>query len=175
MSTSVNLFFVLFCFVLFCFSTLQLFPFICISTGSNVRKIANPTIGKIYNLFWYRKTVWTCLYIKQLYSKYVYIAVRENWHVFTEAQFILNFQVYNILRIQINVIEKKENSVQNRHQNVVFSCAYATMKQNVRLFSAFKGAYPGLLPETNSKILHANCISNTPSAFFFFRYVFKGS
>ena len=51
---------------------------------------------------------------------------------------------------------------------LIFSCAYATMKPKVtlKLFSAFKGAYPGFLPETNFKILHVNCISNTHSTFF---------
>ena len=46
------------------------------------------------------------------------------------------------------------------------------LKQKVtpRLFSAFKGAYPGLLPglvpEPNFKISRANYILNTPSTFF---------
>ena len=81
-----------------------------IKYGFQYKKFANPTIGKLYNLFWYRKTVWICLNIKQLYSRCVYIAFRENLHVSTEAQLKLNnFQVYKILCIQINVIEKKEN------------------------------------------------------------------
>ena len=58
--------------------------------GLQYKKIAIPTIGKIYNLFCYWKTVWTCLYIKHLYSRYVYIAFRQNWHVSTEAKLILN-------------------------------------------------------------------------------------
>ena len=44
------------------------------------------------------------------------------------------------MRIQINVMEKKHYSVQNRSQNI-FSCAYATMKPKVTLtlfFYAFR-------------------------------------
>ena len=42
-------------------------------------------------------------------NRYVYIAFRENWHVSTEAQLILNkFQVYKILHIPIAVIEKRK-------------------------------------------------------------------
>ena len=50
----------------------------------------------------------------------------------------------------------------------IFSSAYATMgpKVTLRLLSAFQGVYPGLLPETNFRSLHANCISHTPSIFF---------
>ena len=80
-----------------------------------------------------------------------------------EAQLILNkFQVYKILRIQINSIVKKENNVQNRNQNVYF---LMLIQVALRLLSAFKGAYPGLLPETNFKSLHTICISNTPTFF----------
>ena len=80
------------------------------------------------------------MYTKQLNSRYTHITFRENWHVSTEAQLILNkFQVHKILRIQINVVEKKENNVQNR--TFIFSCAYATMKPIVTLrqLSTFKG------------------------------------
>ena len=84
------------------------------------------------------------------------------------AQLILNkFQVYKILCIQIKVTEKKENNAKNRNQNVYFHIAFATVKQKMtlRLFSPFKGEYLCLLPETNFKISHANCISNTPIIF----------
>ena len=38
-----------------------------------------------------------------------------------EGQLILNkFQVYKLLGIGINIVEKKENNVQNRNQNVYF-------------------------------------------------------
>ena len=50
---------------------------------------ANHGIGKIYDLFRYRKKAWTCLCIKQLYSRYAYIAFRENLHVAMEAQLVL--------------------------------------------------------------------------------------
>ena len=50
-----------------------------------------PRIENIYDLFRYtRKKAFTYLYIKQLYSRYAYIAFRENWHVSMEAQLILN-------------------------------------------------------------------------------------
>ena len=51
---------------------------------------------------------------------------------------------------------------------LIFSCAYATIKQKgtLRVFSVFKGAYPGLLPEPNFKASNANCISITPSTVF---------
>ena len=65
---------------------------------------------------------------------------------------ILNkFQVYKILRIQINVVERKENNVQTETGMFIFSFTYAIMKQKVtlKLFPSFKGAYPGLLPEIN--------------------------
>ena len=83
---------------------------------------------------------------------------------------ILNkFQVYKILCIQINFIEKKEIIFKTETIMFIFSCAYATLKQKVtlRLFSVFKGTYPGLLPGTNFNILHANGISNTPSTISF--------
>ena len=50
----------------------------------------------------------------------------------------------------------------------ISSCPDATMKpkKTLWLFSAFKGGYPGLLPETNFKSLYTNCISSTPSTFF---------
>ena len=38
-------------------------------------------------------------------------------------------------------------------------------KVTLRQFSAFQGVYPSLLPETNIKSLHANCIPNTPTCF----------
>ena len=41
-----------------------------------------------------------------------------------------------------------------------------TQKVTLRLFSAFKGAYPDLLPEYKFKISHANCILNTDTFFF---------
>ena len=51
----------------------------------------------------------------QLISRYVYIALRENLYVSTEVQMILDkVQVYEIFRIQINVIEKNENIAQYR-------------------------------------------------------------
>ena len=71
-----------------------------------------------------------------------------------EAQLILNkFQVYKTLIIQIKFIEKKETMLKTESRMFVFSCAYATMtpKVTLRLFSAFQGVYPGLLPETNFK------------------------
>ena len=51
---------------------------------------ANPNIGKINDLFRYRKKVRKGLYIKQVYSRYAYIAFRENLHISMEAQLILN-------------------------------------------------------------------------------------
>ena len=77
------------------------------------------------------------------------------------------FCVYKTLIIQIKFIEKKEKMLKTENIMFIFSCAYATMKPKVtlRLFSAFQGAYPGLLPETNFKSVHANCISNTPTVF----------
>ena len=42
---------------------------------------AYPRIGKIYNLFRYIKKALTCLYIKQLYSRYAYVAFRRNLHI----------------------------------------------------------------------------------------------
>ena len=93
--------------------------------------------------------------------------------IFLRRSLILDkFQIYKILRIQINVIEKKEKNVQNRNHVFIFPSAYATMKQKVtlRLFPGFKGAYPDLQPETNFKISHAIFISifisNTSSTVF---------
>ena len=57
---------------------------------SSTHFFAYPSIGKIYDLFRYRKKAWTYLYIKQLYSRYTYIAFRENSHVSMEAKLILN-------------------------------------------------------------------------------------
>ena len=73
--------------------------------------------------------------------------------------------------IQIKFIEKKtkaKKKLKTESRMFIFACAYAIMEQNVtlRLFSAFQGAYPGLLPETNFKSLLANCISNTHFTFF---------
>ena len=51
---------------------------------------ANPAIGKIFDLFRYRKKALTCPYIKQLYTRYAYIAFRENLHVCMEARLIIN-------------------------------------------------------------------------------------
>ena len=110
------------------------------STDSNIRKLHR--IRKIYNLFRYYKTVWTCLYIKQLYSRYLYIATARKSACFYRGTV--------------------DNNVQNRSQNVCLH-VHKTVKQKVilRLFSVFKGAYPCLLPEANFKISHANRISNT--------------
>ena len=59
-----------------------------------------------------------------MYSRYAYtlhFVKTGPRYVSTEAQSILNeHQVYKILRVQINVIEKEENTVQNRNQNVYF-------------------------------------------------------
>ena len=54
----------------------------------------------------------------------------------------------------------------------IYSYAYATMKPKVtlRLFSAFQGAYAGLLPEINFRSSHASYISNTPT---FFSVIYK--
>ena len=98
--------------------------------GLKYKKIVNPTIERIYNLFCYWKIVWICLYIKQLYSRYVYIAFRKNGHVSTEVQLTLNkFQRFKILCIQIKVIEKKKKiMLETETRMFIFSCAYATMK-----------------------------------------------
>ena len=48
-------------------------------------------------------------YTEQLYSRYVWIAFREDSHVSMEDQSILiKFQVIKTLSIQTNIIEKKE-------------------------------------------------------------------
>ena len=84
-------------------------------------------------------------------------------------QLILNkFHVYKTLIIQIKSVEKKEKQMRKTENRMfIFYYAYATMKTKVTLrrFSAFNGAYPGLLSEANFKRSHAKCISNTPSAF----------
>ena len=49
---------------------------------SSTHFFANPSFGKIYDLFRYWKKAWTCLYINQLYSRYAFIAFRENLHIF---------------------------------------------------------------------------------------------
>ena len=67
----------------------------------------------------------------------------KNWHVSTEAQLILNkFQVYKILRVRINIVEKKENNVQNRNKILYFILCICNFEGNsdMRLFSAVKGA-----------------------------------
>ena len=76
-----------------------------------------------------------------------------------EAQLIFNrFQVYKTLIIHIKFIEKKETMLKTDSRMFIFSFAYATMKPKMtqRLFSAFKGVYPGLLQP----------VSNTPFTFF---------
>ena len=66
----------------------------------------------------------TCLYIKQLYSiyMYVYIALCENLHASMEAQLILNqFQVLYTKHVYSGYSHKKERkNAQNRKQNVHF-------------------------------------------------------
>ena len=64
---------------------------------------------------------------KQLYSRYAFIAFRENGHVSTETQFILNtFQVNKILHIQIDIKEKKEITVPTETR--IFILAYQKKK-----------------------------------------------
>ena len=58
--------------------------------GLQYRNFANPSIGKMYDLFRYMKKAWTCLYIKQLYSRYAYIAFRENLHISMKTQLRIN-------------------------------------------------------------------------------------
>ena len=45
------------------------------------------------------------------------------------GMFLLNkFQVYTLLRVHINTIEKKENNVRKKKNRIfIFSCAYASM------------------------------------------------
>ena len=73
-----------------------------------------------------------------VYKTTVHIAFRENWHVSTEAQLIINkFQVHKILRIQINVIDKRKDNVQNRDQNVYFPmriCNYEAKSDTESVF-----------------------------------------
>ena len=83
---------------------------------------ANPNIGKINDLFRYRKKFRKGLYIKQVYSRYAYNAFRENLHISMEAQLILN-KLYKTLCIQVKVIKKKkkkETNAQKRKRNVYF-------------------------------------------------------
>ena len=53
-----------------------------------------------------------------------------------------NLQVYKILRIQINVMDKKEILFLTETTMFIFSYEYATMKPKftLGLFSSFKGA-----------------------------------
>ena len=70
-----------------------------------------------------RKPGHICI-IKQLYSRYAYIAFRENLHVSMEAQLMLNkFEVYKTLCIQVKTIKKKDEDktkAQSRKQNCYF-------------------------------------------------------
>ena len=75
------------------------------------------------------------MYIKQLYSRYVYISFREIRLVSTEAQLILNkFQVHILWRIQINALEKRENKAQNRNQGPVVQ-SVVSLTSSLRVIS----------------------------------------
>ena len=93
------------CVCVYSLSTYYISIFYTIGTVSSIQfllTLANPRFGNIYDIFRYRKKAWTCLYIKQLYSRYAYIAYREYSHVSMEAQLILNnFLVYKTLCIQV--------------------------------------------------------------------------
>ena len=79
-------------------------------------------------------------------------------------------------RTRVNVRERKKIMFKMETRLFIFSYAYAAMKQvTLKPVSAFKGVYPGSLPKTNFKSLHANCISNTPSTIFSMPCVLKNS
>ena len=76
----------------------------------------------MYDLFWYRKNSLTCLYIKQVYSRYAYIELRENLRVTIEAQLIFNkFWVDKTLCIPVKIIIKKENILKSESRMFIFS------------------------------------------------------
>ena len=110
----------------------------------------NPSTGKTYDLFRYRKKPWTCLFIKQLYSRYAYIAFRENSHLSMEAQLILNhFLVYKNFMYSDEIIKKRKQNAQNKKQNMYFLkrlCKHDVISYT-RLFSALKEKYPIFLSD----------------------------
>ena len=87
------------------------------------------------------------MYIKQLYSRYAYIAFRENVHVSMEARLMLN-KVCKTLCVVVKIIKKKTNA---QSRMFIFSCAYANMTALVtpRLFLTFMEEYPVSLCDIN--------------------------
>ena len=99
-----------------------------------VFNFSNPCIGKIYDLFRYRKKAWTCLHIKQQYSRHGDTAFCKNLNVSSEAQLILiKFKVYKTLCIQVKIVKKKGKDIQTESRMFIFVCTYANMTSLVIL------------------------------------------
>ena len=112
--------------LLYCDFTWQEHSMFLCSTRSNIKTLLTLQFRYISTIYFDtgRQFGHAYIYVQtiyKLYSIYAYIAFRENWHISTEAQLILNkFQVYKTLPIQINVIDQKENHTQNRNQTIYF-------------------------------------------------------
>ena len=75
----------------------------------------------VFELLRFDRRKKACLYIKQVYSRYAYIAFRENSHVSMEAQLILNnFLVYKSWGIQVKSYTKK-NKCSKQKAECLFS------------------------------------------------------
>ena len=126
----------------------------------------NPSTGKTYDLFRYRKKPWTCLFINQLYSRYAYIAFRENSHLSMEAQLIRShFLVYKNFMYSDEIIKKENKMLKTKSRMCIFSSDYANMMSLVT-----PGCFLLLRKSTRFSfltwlviILHANCVSNKSS------------
>ena len=75
------------------------------------------------------------VYKTTVYSRYAYIAFRENSHVSVAAQLIRNnFQIHKTLCNQVKIIKKKEIMLKTESRMFIFSCAFANMTSLVTSF-----------------------------------------
>ena len=74
------------------------------------------------------------MFIKQLYSRYAYIAFRVNLHISVEAHLILKFYVYRTSCFQVEIIKKENVCSKQKAEFLMHICKHDVISDTPVVF-----------------------------------------